>query len=176
MTSTTKTRKAVGISLILVALLFAGVRANAQSLEKGEAFCYGVQDYANALVTYTQTKCIPAGGSKPKSLSLILISSEPVFSVEASKKAWLLVLVGAVGKKLNDDSSAHLDELWFSDIDRMKERIGYVLPADLAKTLQRRIKADQIDLDQMYAEIQKKLTRREVPESHATSKDGAKKR
>src|SRR5262245_29497614 len=56
----------------------------AQSTEQGQSVCYEVEKYINALVDYTQTSCIPARG-KAGASSFTILSSAPVFSVEASK-------------------------------------------------------------------------------------------
>jgi hypothetical protein len=45
----------------------------------------------------------------------------------------------------------------------MKSRTAYVMPAALAKSLQRRAKADQISLETMYAEISRNLTQKSIP-------------
>jgi len=65
--------------------LFWSLSAAAQSVEKGQSICYEVQNAVNALVDYTQTSCLPSGG-KDGVFSFIVISNQPVFSVEASKK------------------------------------------------------------------------------------------
>src|SRR3990167_1748830 len=110
------------------------ISASVQSIEKGQSICYEIQNYVNALMDNTQTSCLPSGG-KEGALSFIVISSEPIFSIESAKKAWLLVVVGAFGKTLNDQPSIKVDELWLSDINQMKERVAFVLRANLAKSL-----------------------------------------
>ena len=110
----------------------------------------------NAIVDYTQTRCFPTGG-KAGAFSFIVVSSAPVFSVEASKKAWQLVVVAAVGKLLNDRPTYKMDELIVSDTNLMKDRVGYALPASLAKSLQSRMFNGRTNLDAAYAEIQKSL-------------------
>jgi len=100
--------------LIAAVAFFWALSVAAQSGEKGQSICYEVQNVVNALVDYTQTSCLPSRG-KAGALSFIVLSSQPVFSVEASKKAWLLVVVGAIGKSLNERPSVKADELWLSD-------------------------------------------------------------
>jgi len=134
-----------------------------QSTESGRALCYEIEKTINALVDYTQTSCIPTRGKAPGSYSFILLSSQPVFSVEASKKGWVIVAVGASGDVLNRNASVAVEELWLSDAAQTKSRTAYVVPASVAKTRQRRAKANQITLDGLYAEITKNLSRRSVP-------------
>jgi hypothetical protein len=150
--------------LVAVALLWS-LSATAQSVEKGESICYQVQRSMNAMVDYTDTSCLPASG-KAGALSFVVLSSQPVLSVaslEAAKKAWLLAVVAVVGKNLNDHPSIKTDELWLSDASLMKNRIAYVFPTSLAKSLQHQVYNAQIDLEEMYAAIEKNLVRRQLP-------------
>lgn len=135
--------------------------AGAQSVEKGQSICYEVQNAVNGLVNYTETSCFPTRG-KARALSFIIISSEPVFSAEASKKAWVLVTVASIGKSLNEQPSIRADELWLSDANQIRNRIAYVLPAALAKSLQRQIYSGTIDLEGMYAAIIGQMVRKNV--------------
>lgn len=148
-------------SVLIGFLLLPGI-ANAQSTEKGQAMCYQIEKTINALVDYTQTSCLPTRGNLPGNYSFIVLSSQPIFSVEPSKKAWLLAAVAAVGEAMNKNASVKADEVWLSDGNLMKNRIAHVMSADTSKSLQRRIKADQITLDAMYSEISKNLTRKTI--------------
>ncbi len=85
--------------LVVAVAFFWSLSVTAQSVEKGQSICYEVQNYVNTLVDYTQTSCFPCSG-KAGALSFIVLSSQSVFSVKESKKAWLLV-VGSFGKTLN---------------------------------------------------------------------------
>jgi hypothetical protein len=99
---------------------------------------------------------LPSAG-KGEAFSFVVISDKPVFSVEASKKAWLLVVVASFGKTLNEQPSTLVDELLLSDINSIKNHVVYVFPVSLAKSLQRQIYNGQIDLEGMYAAIKKNL-------------------
>jgi hypothetical protein len=148
--------------VVAVSLLFWPSTTIAQSANKGEALCYQIQNSVNALADFTDTRCFPSAGNTPKSLSFIILSSKPVFSVEASKKAWVLVAVAASGDSLNKQSSIKADELWLSDTNLLKGHIAYVIPASLAKSLQRRVKNGQINIETMYSEINRNLVRKTV--------------
>ena len=154
----------LGVAGLCLSIAF-GVLATAfsQSAEKGQSVCFQIGNMVNALVEYTQTSCVPTLSKTPGAYSFILMSSKPIFAVEASKKARLLVAVAASGDALNRNPSVRADELWLSDANEMKSRIAYVLPAALAKSLQLRAKANQITLDGMYSEISRNLVRREIP-------------
>jgi len=149
-------------SVVAVLAILWSFSVAAQSVEKGQSICYEVQNAVNALVDYTQTSCLPSGG-KAGALSFIVLSSQPVFSVEASKKAWLLVVVASIGKSLNEQPSVKTDELWLSDANLMKNRVAHVLPTSLAKSLQRQVYNGQIDLEGMYAAIKKHLVQKTIP-------------
>lgn len=146
----------------VLAVLFISSATFAQPAEKGEALCYQIQNSVNALADFTRTSCLPSAGSTPGSYSFIVLSSKPVFSVEASKKAWLIVAIAAAGDSLNKQSSVKADELWLSDTALMKNRTAHVFPAPLAKSLQRRVKNGQLDLEGMYSEIKRNLVQKTV--------------
>jgi len=147
---------------VLAATVLLGILpASAQTIEKGQSVCYEVQNAVNGLADYTETKCFPSDGNAG-ALSFIVISSEPVFSVEASKKAWMLVTVASIGKSLNDQPSIKVDELWLSDVNQMKNRVAYVISGSLAKSLQQQAYNGKIDLNSMYATIKKNLVQKTV--------------
>jgi hypothetical protein len=153
---------------LLTAITLLGVvlvphSAFSQSVEKGQALCYQIEKTVNALVDYTQTSCLPTKGKSPETHSFILLSNKPVFSTEASKKGWVIAAIAATGDALNKNASVRADELWLSDTTQMKTRIVYVMPAAMAKSLQRKVKGDQITVDGMYSEIIKNLDKRNLP-------------
>ena len=88
---------------VLIALCFVSLSTPAlsQTMEKGQSACFQIEKIVNAIVDYTQTTCVPIVATSTRTNSFILISSQPVFSVEASKKAWLIVAVAATGDVLN---------------------------------------------------------------------------
>jgi hypothetical protein len=133
------------------------------SIQRGNSICYEVQKFTNALVDYTDTRCWAAPSSrKAELLSFIIISSKPVFAVEASKKGWMIVTISAVGKILNEDPSIRTDEIWLSDVDLTKKRVVYALPTSVAKSLQRDAFHGRINVEQMYETIKKNLTQKSV--------------
>ncbi len=147
---------------VLVGFILLPGLAGAQSAQKGLSICEHIEKNINVLVDYTRTSCFPSSGNVRGAYSFIIISSKSVFSIEASKKAWLLVAVASVGDALNKDDSVKADELWLSDANLMKDRVAYVMPVGTAKSLQRQIRANQITLEAMYTQILKCLTRRTI--------------
>lgn len=150
------------VSFVFIIVFVWSIFASAQSIEKGQSVCYEVQNYVNALADFTQSSCLPSGG-KEDALSFVTISSEPVFLDESAKKAWLIVVVGAFGKILNEQPSTKVDELWLSDVDQMKKRIAFVLKANLAKSLQQKVYNGKIELEEMYTIIQDNLVKKTIP-------------
>jgi hypothetical protein len=126
-----------------------------------QAICDGVQGYVNMLVDYTKTTCIPADASDDTSNFLVL-SSEPIFSVKDSKKAWLVAVVLSIGKAMNDQPDVKAGELYVADAN-LKTNVTYFLPVDLAKSLQKEVSAGQMKLEAMYEEIQRNLVRKALP-------------
>ncbi len=92
-----------------------------------------------------------------------MLSNEPVFDGEDSKREWVLVAIAAVGYALNANASFQGDEVWLPDTGQMRDRVAYAVPAEVAKSVQRRVRSNEITLDEMYAEIVKHMTRGTLP-------------
>jgi hypothetical protein len=90
-------------------------------------------------------------------VTFLLLSKEPIFSVEASKKAWLVVTVGAVGKVMNLHHTIKAAEVYVSDMDLLKNRQGFKYPVDLAKRLQRQAAEERLGLDELYGQLNSAL-------------------
>ena len=128
-----------------------------------QAICDGVQGYVNMLVDYTKTTCIPADASDD-TFNFLVLSSEPIFSVKDSKKAWLVAVVLSIGKAMNDQPDVKAGELYVADAN-LKTNVAYFLPVDLAKSLQKEVSAGQMKLEAMYEEIQRNLVRKALPKT-----------
>jgi hypothetical protein len=87
--------------------------------------CEDMAVKVNALVDYTSTKCIP--NLSPKGTNFIFLSEQPVFSVEPSKKAWVIVVVLSVGRTLNDKPSYRADKILVADASMVPQKHFYVL-------------------------------------------------
>jgi hypothetical protein len=142
--------------LVLTLFLIAG-----QLVVNRQAICDEVQGYVNMLVDYTKTTCIPAGASANE-FTFLVLSSEPIFSIKDSKKPWLVAVVLSIGKAMNDQPDIKAGELYVADAN-LKTNVGYFLPIDLAKSLQKEVSAGQMKLEAMYEEIKKHLVRKELP-------------
>lgn len=150
----------LGVIAVLV-LLASGTSAAAKASDQGQAICYEVQNAVNALVDYTTTKCLPIT-EKSGVLSFMVISSKPVFSAPAAQKGWVLVVVSALGKSLNDRGTIKTNELWLSDVSNTQQHTAYILPVSLAKSLQSKVYHNKISLSAMYSTITEHLHKRHV--------------
>ncbi|MDX2073040.1 MAG: hypothetical protein SFX19_01590 [Alphaproteobacteria bacterium] len=151
------------ILAVCTILTLATSRASyADEVTQGEAYCYEMQHAINALADFTETTCLP---SKDKNgITFLMLSSKPVFSVAASKKAWLLVVAGSLGKTLNEHPKFKADSVIVSDFNSMRSRQGFRFPAKLAKTLQPKVYDGSMELETMYSKILAELTPFSVPE------------
>ncbi len=119
--------------------------------------CSEMERLVNALVDYTTTTCLP-NITGTKGATFIFISDKPVFAVEASKKAWIIVVVSAVGKTLNDNPTYSADKVLFADAGMAQEKRYDTVPAALAKSLQRKAYNGQIPIETMWSQITSALT------------------
>ena len=126
-----------------------------------QAICDEVQKYVNALVDYTKTACT-TGNTGDGSLSFVILSSEPIFSVAATKKPWLLAVALSIGKALNDQPDLKPGELYVLDGD-LKSRLAYAIRVDIVKSLQKSVSTGHMKLDAMYEEIERNLSPKSIP-------------
>ena len=113
-----------------------------------QAICAQAAKNINTLADFTRTDCTPAKDGD--ALSLIFISLDPVFANERSKKAYLLVFVGAVGAALNANPKARITTASFMDKHLGQKRTYFTISAKEAARLQREIKADRLTLYGFY--------------------------
>ena len=136
--------------------------AIAAAADPVDQFCQQVSRNIDTLASTFQTACVPTAGGKPGVNSALLIADAPVFGAEKSKKAFLIVACVAAGSEMNANARLRLNELWFSDVERTKQRIAYSLPAAECKSLQAQVHAGKLPLETMYTRIESKLVRRDV--------------
>jgi hypothetical protein len=82
--------------LVLLVLSLAAMPRSARALEPPEPkrdLCRDIVATVNEVADFTETLCLPA--HDPEGMSLVLISSQPVFAIESAKRAWLVTSVGA---------------------------------------------------------------------------------
>ena len=76
-----------------------------------------------------------------------------MFLAEASKKAWVIVVVAAVGKALNDNPSYRADKIFVADIDMAKALKYYAISTSFAKKLQKEVYDRQTSVEIMWSRI-----------------------
>jgi hypothetical protein len=123
----------------------------ADNSEKAKAMCYDIENYINALVEFTITKCLPIGGAENVPVSVILVSEKHVLENDLQKKGWLLTSVGAVGLIFNRNNMEG-DQIGFMEF-KPENKNGLLFPITKAKKLQADIKSDKITLEEMWAGI-----------------------
>jgi hypothetical protein len=153
-----------GLTTIIITLFFLPIVGfSADETLQAMGVCHQIESNINALVDYTTTKCFPGSGEKRSAIGLILIADKPIFSVEPSKKAWLLVAIAAVGKFMNDHPNIEIEKIFLSDANLMKTRKGFSFRAIFAKVLQKKVYDDQFDLEEMYRQINLELKELNIP-------------
>ncbi len=138
---------------------------SAQSPQTAMSMCRQIENDINLMAPLPKITCSPGTGTANRSLFFIIVASRPVFAVESSKKAWLIYVVAAVGKQLNDNGAVIAEEVAVSDATLMQDRVAFTLSADLVKSLQTRVRTGQMNFDDMYLEIQRNLKRKVMPPS-----------
>jgi hypothetical protein len=113
--------------------------------------CEDMAVKVNRLLEYTSTKCIPHLSTQ--GTDFIFISEQPVFSVESSKKAWIIVVIASVGKTLNDKSSYKAGKILVADLSMVPSKHYYAIPASLAKSLQRKVYTGELTVDTIWDTI-----------------------
>lgn len=127
--------------------------AMAQDVDAGARMCSKIIETVNTLVDFTETACLPSASTrKPGAISFIVIPDKPIMKSEDAKKGWVIVVVAAVALASRSESAA-TDEVVYGDPEQMGRRFATALKTSDARALQSKIVADQITLDQMWAEI-----------------------
>jgi hypothetical protein len=83
--------------------------------------CKEMEQLVNVMVDYTATKCVPALATE--GTNFIFVSEQPVFLVEASQKAWIIVVVSVVGKTLNNKPSYKANKILFGEVSMVKKTL-----------------------------------------------------
>ena len=100
----------------LIPFLLAGKPAISQ-----QTICDEVQSYVNMMVDHTKTTCIPVDASSD-TFAFLVLSSEPIFSVKDSKKAWLIAVVLSLGNAMNGQTDVKTGK---ADMLNALTNVGY---------------------------------------------------
>lgn len=143
-------------------LTLALVAGSAFAADPIDQFCQRVSRNIDTLASTFRTMCLPTAGGKPGVNSILLIADAPVFGSERSKRAFLIVACAAAGSEMNANARVRLNELWFSDIERTKQRVAFSIQARECKTMQSQVHAGSMSIEAMYLRLESKLRRRDV--------------
>jgi len=113
--------------------------------------CEDMDYYINKVADFTETKCIPALDDKGN--NFIFVSLKPVFSVESSEKAWVLVVSASFGREFNKKANYKVGSLYLADMTMVPTLNYSVLSGELAKELQKQMYDGQIEPEAAWARI-----------------------
>jgi hypothetical protein len=60
---------------------------------------------------------VHSSGREQRYIRFLVLSSEPIFSVKDSKKAWLIAVVLSLGNSMNGQTDVKTGELYVADAD-----------------------------------------------------------
>ena len=157
------------LSFILIVLLFVLTINNVgYSDDEGlriKGLCYEIESYINALVEYTNTKCLAGAGEQKGTIGLILVSEKPIFAKEIAKKGWLIVVVGAVGKIISENPNSKIETIVVCDVNMLAQRKAFSFPGILANNLQQKAYNGEINIEQLYKQLIASLKEYSIPDN-----------
>ena len=108
----------------------------------------------DSMLDWTKTIAAPGAidGDKKK-IGLMLVSSEAIFDIPTSKKAWLVFSSASTGSKLSSSADVKFAKILFTDSKLLKDKICYSCKPDLLIKLQKEVHSGKIDLDEFYKKL-----------------------
>ena len=150
------------IVLAIIGFIDSDVYSDDEDL-RARGACHMIEYYVNSLVNYTNTKCLAGAGEQKGTIGLILISEKPIFTMEAEKKCWLIVVVGAIGRTMADNPNLKIDTIVVCDTNMLAKGKAFSFPGILAKNLQQKLYNDEINLEQLYKQLIISLKEYSIP-------------
>ncbi len=123
-----------------------------EAMRLARGMCSRIIKTANILTDYVGTGCKPAQ-AKNGTVDLVIVARKPVFYVRDAKKAWLLVIVGAVGKELTDHGDVPIGDIVVSDPAAAQQNVLWWFPGSLARNVRNQIYAEEITLEEGYLRL-----------------------
>lgn len=147
----------------LVALLLLLVAPMVQSREAmATKVCDRSVPGINQLIDFAQTACAP--GRDGSGFSLMVITSQSALDTAFRRKAYLIIVVGAVGKALDDVGARDITKIVIMDRYLGAQGKFLSIPAKEVVRISRAVRADKFDsLDAMYAAIESSTHTEQVP-------------
>ncbi len=116
------------------------------------ALCEQSTKVINLLADFSDTKCYP-GKTPAGERVLVYMAEKPVFYIRQAKQGWLMVVAATAGKALREAPDVKVAFIFVTDARSLAQGEAYKFPAATAMKLQRRIKNEEISLDQFYSEL-----------------------
>ena len=138
-----------GLFLLSLVAMPRGIEA-AEPLEPGHGLCRDIAETVNAVADFTDTLCLSS--RDPEGMSLVLISLQPVFTIEAAKRAWLITSVGTVASVLAE-SEAQTHLLILTDVEASREGRLFSIAPPVAQDLSREAREGRLSPKQFYDKI-----------------------
>lgn len=139
--------------LVLLVLSLAAMPRSVQALEPrepGHGLCRDIVATVNEVADFTETLCLPA--HDPEGMSLVLISSQPVFAIESAKRAWLVTSVGAFASVLAE-AKAETHLLILTDAEASRNGQFFSIAPPIAQQLLQQAREGALDSAQYYHQI-----------------------
>ncbi len=139
----------LGTSVLFLLSLVAMPRVGAavEPLEPGRGLCQDITATVNAVADFTETLCLPSRDLD--GMSLVLISSQPVFAIEAAKRAWLITSIGTVASILQD-TGARTHLLILTDAEASQAGRVFSIASPVALDLSRQAREGRLSPGQFY--------------------------
>jgi len=139
--------------LVLLVLSLAAMPRSVQALDPPEPkrdLCRDIVATVNEVADFTETLCLPA--HDPEGMSLVLISSQPVFAIESAKRAWLVTSVGAFASVLAE-AKAETHLLILTDAEASRNGQFFSIAPPIAQQLLQQAREGALDSAQYYDRI-----------------------
>ncbi len=153
------------VAALAAALLLAAGPQPASADARGAAVdaCYRVKRSADQLLgKLGPVACLPGATDDPERYDLIVIARQPLFTATPTRRAFVVVVAGAVGRLVNARHHDVLRDLWLTDARLVQQRRAYVLPAAVAAETQGAVKAGRMALEDMYFRLELEMQSRHL--------------
>jgi hypothetical protein len=139
--------------LVLLVLSLAATPRGAHAVEPSQPerdLCRDIVATVNEVADFTETLCLPSRDLE--GMSLVLISSQPVFAIEQAKRAWLVTSVGAVASVLAEaEAETHL--LILTDAEASRNGRFFSIAPPVAQQLLQQAREGTLGPEQYYDRI-----------------------
>ncbi len=148
------------IASVVLALSMVSLAQGSEAL--ATKVCDRATPSINHLIDFAQTECAP--GRSGSSLQLMVITSQAALDTAFHRKAYLIVVVGALGKALDDVGTGTVKEVVIMDRHLGAQRKYLAIPAKEVLRISRAARQDKFEsLDALYAAIERSVRTEAIP-------------